>query len=152
MTTTEEFTETFEDGNHCIGMLPVAILRIAHASLLAYIREGSVTVVVKEVVRLTWKTARTTEHMDSTKRAGLALPTRRVIQIPMNVARSEEVEPSIAVIIADTYPGGPVAKRYACLFSNVSKCTIVIVLVKAILAEVSNIDIGPPVIILVANC
>ncbi len=69
----------------------------------------------------------------------------------MNVAGDEEVETSVAVVVAPGGAGGPVAEGDAGFFGDVGKGSVVVVVVEAVLAEVGDVDIGPAVVVVVGD-
>ncbi len=68
----------------------------------------------------------------------------------MNITGNEEIETAIPVVVAKTRPRGPVTEGYAGCFSHVGKGAVVIVVVKAILAVIGHVEVGPAIIVIVA--
>src|SRR5579883_1349628 len=75
---------------------------------------------------------------------------RWMLDVVMNISRHKEVQPSIAVIIAKTCSCGPVTECDACLFGNVSKGAVVVVVKEAVLSKVGHIKIWPAIVVIIA--
>src|ERR1700722_12473537 len=70
----------------------------------------------------------------------------------MHVAGNKQVETAVAVIIAKGRARRPVAESYSSFFGDVGEGSIVIIVVEAILAEVRHVEIGPAIIVIIADC
>src|SRR5215467_368421 len=74
-----------------------------------------------------------------------------MIEIVVDIARYEEVQQAVAVVIAPGCSRGPAAERHTSLFGNIRERAVVIVVVEAVLAEVRDVDIGPAVVVVVGD-
>src|SRR6185437_8159170 len=63
----------------------------------------------------------------------------------------EKSEPPVAVIIAKRRAGGPVPQRHSGFYGNIGEGAVVVVVVKAILAEICHVEVGPAVVVVIAN-
>ena len=90
----------------------VVSVGIVDAQLLAYVGEGAVAVVVKEMVVLACQAAWTAHHIDSAIVArsvtyGFGSRNGRIVEIDSGVAVDEQVEAAVAIVVAKGGPGGP---------------------------------------------
>src|SRR5450432_1110132 len=76
---------------------------------------------------------------------------RQMGHIPVDITGNEEIQFAVSIVIAESGSGRPVPERDARSFGYVTKRPIVIVVVKAILSVVGDVDVGPAVIVVVAD-
>src|SRR5450432_27762 len=74
-----------------------------------------------------------------------------MVQVVVDIAGHEKIQPAVAVIVAEGRSRGPVAQSDAGLFGDVRKGAVVIVVIKAILAEIANVDVRPSIVIVVPD-
>src|ERR1035441_8991419 len=74
-----------------------------------------------------------------------------MLQIVMHIARNEQIQPPVAVIVTPRSAIGPVAQRYARLLGYVSERAVVVVVVQPILSVVGHKDIGPAIVLKVGD-
>ena len=67
----------------------------------------------------------------------------------MKVAGDEEIEPSVAVVVAKSRAGRPSAECHAGFLRYVGEGAIVIVVVETVLSVVRNVEIGPTIVVVV---
>src|ERR1017187_9947272 len=70
----------------------------------------------------------------------------------MDVAGDKQVEPAIAIVISKRRTRGPPPKRDTGLLRYVSEGAVVVVVVQPVFAIVGYEDIGPAVVVVVADC
>src|ERR1017187_8188362 len=70
----------------------------------------------------------------------------------MDVAGDKQVEPAIAIVISKRRTRGPPPKRDTGLLRYVSEGAVVVVVVQPVFAIVRYEDIGPAVVVVVADC
>src|SRR5580658_8865830 len=108
------------------------------------------------MVALARQAARTAHHSDSAKLAepgwDAALASHgRIVGIELYVTGNEEVEESVVVVIAPGRTRRPSTERDSSFFRNVGKGAVVIIVVKAVLAEIGDVHVGPAVVIEIAH-
>src|ERR1035437_1964513 len=127
--------------------------RIGNSSLLGYIRECAVAVVVVKIGRRALQSSRTALDGDSAKLASRARTERRkIVQIQIHIVRHKQVRPAIAIVVAEgrsRCPSGIIAQ--ACLFSDVSECSIAIIAIQHYPAEAGHQQIGPAIVVVVSD-
>src|SRR5579864_3037360 len=77
---------------------------------------------------------------------------RWFVEIKLCVARNKKIDQSIMIIIAPGWASGPPAQCDTGFFSNVSKRSIVVVVIKPVLPKIRDINVGPTVIVVIPNC
>ena len=85
---------------------PVIAIGVVHAQLLADVGKGSIAVVVKQVVMLAFQSARPAHHLHAAILAKgevdrLRPRDRRIVQIDLRIAIYEQVQATIAIVIAE---------------------------------------------------
>ena len=110
----------------------VALLRIGDAGLLRDIGEGSVAVVVVEIVGRALEAARAALHLDSLVFAGVfGAEGGHVVEVEVDVMGNEEVGPAVAVVVAEGSAGGPLrVAGEAGGFGHVGECAVAIVAIQ----------------------
>src|SRR5215467_15096615 len=68
---------------------------------------------------------------------------RRMVGIEMHVARHKQIQQTIPIIVAPGWPRGPTAKSDASFLRHIRKSSIMVVVVKTILAVVRDVDVRP---------
>src|ERR1019366_9253404 len=116
------------------------------------IRELPISIVVEQVVRLAGEPAGTTfhryaAHLAKGRNRRSCFGTWLVLDVVMDISRDIEVKPAVAVVIAPGCTVRPVAQRHSSLFRNIGKGSVMIVVVKTVLAEVGYKNIWPAVIV-----
>ena len=76
---------------------------------------------------------------------------RQIVQIDFRVAGYEKIEPAIAVIISEGRACAPAFSRYAELFGYIGEGTVAIIVIETRHTEITDIDIWPTVVIIIAN-
>jgi len=66
-------------------------------------------------------------------------------------SRDKQVKIAIVVVIAPGRTCRPSAQRDSGLFREIGERAVLIVVVEAVLAEIGNVDVGPAVVIVVAD-
>ena len=74
-----------------------------------------------------------------------------MVHIPVNVSRDKEIKLAVSVVIAEGGTGGPVSKCNARSFGYIGKRAVVIIVVEAILPVIGDVDVGPAIIVIVAD-
>ena len=111
---------------------------------------------MEEMVALARQAARPAHHIDSAKlaeigRDGALSRDRRMVGIELHISRNKQIEPPVVVVIAPGRARGPASQRHACLLGDVGKSTVVVVVIEAVAAIVSHVDVGPAIIVVVAH-
>src|SRR5208282_2168697 len=75
----------------------------------------------------------------------------RPVEIELDVARDEEIEKAIAIIVAPGGAGGPSAESDAGFFGDVCESAVVVVVVEAIFPVVGDINVRPAVVVVVGD-
>ena len=75
----------------------------------------------------------------------------RMRHIVMNVSWNKQIQPAVAVIVAEARACGPVAERDARLLRHIGEGPIVFVVVQAVLSEVGYVEIGRAVVIVISH-
>jgi hypothetical protein len=74
-----------------------------------------------------------------------------MVEIVVYVAGDKQVEPTIAVVVAERSARRPVAQSYPGFLGNVGESAIVIIVIEAILAEIGYVQVGPSVVVVIAD-
>src|ERR1700757_1298061 len=83
--------------------------------------------------------------------ADSTLPSdRRVVGIELHVAWHKQIQQAIPIIVPPRWPRGPTAKSQAGFLRLISKCPIVIVVIKTVLSVIRDVDVRPAIIIVIA--
>src|SRR5271166_6224258 len=143
--------ETYKDRSKS-----VVTVVVSDARPFTYIRKCSIAVVMEEVIRLALEAARPAHYVFAAKLAetisnALVAGGRGIGQVIVNVAGNKKVKAAIAVIVSPCGAGGPVTESDSGLFRYIGEGAVVVIVVKAILAEVSYIDIRPAIVVIVCN-
>ena len=107
---------------------------IRNTRFCAHVGKGPVAVVMEKVVLLSDKTARTAHHALSSVPAILALRLGtarcgRIINVKLYITGDEKIQAAIAVVVAECCARGPASQRHASSFADVSKSSVVVVMV-----------------------
>src|SRR6476646_5630989 len=99
--------------------------------------------------------SRSTHHCDATGlaeiRRNCALPCNGwMIGVELHITGNKQIELSVVIVIAPGGSGRPAAQSDSRLHCNVGKCAVMVVVIETITPEVGNIDIRPPVIVIIA--
>src|SRR5438552_3913464 len=129
---------------------------IGDASFFADVGECAVAVVVEETISLARYSARPAHHVHPAKltriRGKSALArARRMIRIELHVAGNKQIKQAVVIVVAPCWPGRPPAERDAGFFRDVGKRSVVIVVVEAILSVVRNVNVGPTIVVVIAD-
>src|SRR6185437_3388263 len=60
------------------------------------------------------------------------------------------IEATIAVVVAESCARGPASQRDSSFFANISKSSVVVVMVQAVLAKISYVYVRPAVVVEIA--
>src|SRR3984957_18053606 len=114
---------------------------VGHAGFLTDVRERTISVVMKKMIGLALQASRSA-HYAFTAELAKAIPGgwRKMIHIPVDVSRNEEIQPAISVVVAEAGASRPVAQSNSRLFRHVGKRAIVVVVIKTVLSEIRDID------------
>ena len=129
----------------------IAVLRITHARFLGNISEGSIPVVVVQIVRRSLQAARAALHIDAQVFAGVArTECRHIVQAKIHVVGDEEVVPAVAVIISKGCSRGPLGvAAQPGAFGHVGKGAIAIVAIEHHPTKTGHQQVRPPVVVVV---
>ncbi len=129
----------------------IAVLRITHARFLGNISEGSIPVVVVQIVRRSLQAARAALHIDAQVFAGVArTECRHIVQAKIHLVRDEEVVPAVAVIISKGCSRGPLGvAAQPGAFGHVGKGVIAIVAIELHPTKTGHQQVRPPVVVVV---
>ena len=135
---------------------PVVLVLVLHACLHRHVGKRSIAVVVEQMVRLALQSARAAVHRRAAILAvgvahRLGPRNRQVVAVEVHIAGHVQVQPPVAVVVAPCRARRPVAQRHAGLLRHIGKRSVVVVVVKPVLAVVAHIDIGPAVVVVVGN-
>ena len=138
------------------GRETVAKLRVGDARVKADVGEGAVAIVAEEMIGFTEKAEWAAENIHAAilTRAGWNATLsgeNGMVDIEVHVTGDEEIEEAVTVEISPGWSGGPAAESYAGFFGNVGEGAVVIIVVEAILAEVSDVDVGPTVVVVIGD-
>ena len=138
------------------GREAVAKLRVGDGSVKADVGEGAVAIVVEKVIGFTEKAewAAKNIHAAILTRAGwnATLSSENgMVDVEVHVTGDEEIEKAVAVEVSPGWSGGPAAESYAGFFGDVGEGAVVIIVVEAILAKVSDVDVGPTVVVVIGD-
>src|SRR6185437_4758906 len=75
----------------------------------------------------------------------------RMISVELHVAGDKKVELPIVIVIAPRRPRGPAAQCHTRLLGDVGESAVVIIVVKAILAEIGDVDVGPAIVVVISH-
>ena len=108
------------------------------------------------MIGLALQAARSAKRLRSTERTvGIAdsfrSGIRKVVHIPVNITRNEQIEAAIAVVITKARTCGPITESYASLFGHIRKCAVMIVVIKTVLSIIGHIEIRPAVVVIVTH-
>src|SRR5437763_16018291 len=82
--------------------------------------------------------------------ADSTLPSdRRMVGIELHVTWHKQIQQAIPIIVAPSWPCGPTTKSDAGFLRHISKRSIVIVVIEAVLSVIGNVDVRPAIIILI---
>src|SRR5258708_5095588 len=74
-----------------------------------------------------------------------------IVGIEFSVARDEQAEAAVVIIVSPTRSRRPSTQRHASFFRDVGEGAIVIVVIEAVLAEVGDVNVRPAIVIVVTN-
>src|SRR5262249_14184740 len=132
----------------------VVSMRIGNTRFLADIREGSVAVVVKQMIAFSLKSSRAAHYFYAAELT-IASRTRArfrwMVWIVFGVSGNKQIKQAVVVVVAPCRPTGPATKYDTRFFCNVRKCAVVIVVIQAIFSKIRYIDVGPAVVIVISD-
>src|SRR5947209_4102855 len=82
----------------------------------------------------------------------LKIATRGIVGIELGVARHEQIKAPVVIVVAPTGAGRPAVKGNPGFFRDVGKCSVMVVVIQAILAEICDVEVGPAIIVIIADC
>ena len=141
----------------------VITVGVADPGLFAHVGERAVAVVMKQMVVLSLKSARTAHHVRPAilaQRAfdGIGACNGRVMEVVADVAGHKKVQPAIPVVVSeggagviDNHVGGAAVERDAGLFRYIRECPVVVIVVQAVLPQIGDVEIGPAIVVIVAH-
>ena len=135
---------------------PIVSVRVRNSRIQAHIRERPISIVVKQVIAFARQSSRPAHHVDPSELAKIrgnpSLPgNRRILDVVLHIPGHEQIQQTVAVVVAPRRPRRPSPQRHARLLRDVRKSPIVIVVVQAVLPEIRHINIRPPVVVVVAH-
>ena len=135
------------------GRQTEALLRIGNAGVFGDFREGAVAIVVVESVGETFEAARAALDVNAVVLAGFAgAEDREIVETDVHVVGNEQVGPTIAVIVTERGTHGPAfVERQTGLLGDVSEGAVSVVAVEHNPVETGDQQIGPAVVIVVAD-
>ena len=134
-----------------------------HAQLLADIGKGSIAVAVEEVVVRTLKSARAAHDLYSAIQAevvtsGVGAGERSVFQVEIDIAGHKQIELAVSVVVPEggagvvnRHVGRTFVEGHTGLHRDIGKRVIVIVAVEPTGADVGHVEIGPAVVVVIAD-
>src|SRR5207248_4012399 len=134
----------------------VIMLRVGDASFSTDIGECAIAIVVKQMIAFPRQTARaahgeTHAAILACAQADSTLPSdRRMVGIELHVTWHKQIQQAIPIIVAPSWPCGPTTKSDAGFLRHISKRSIVIVVIEAVLSVICNVDVRPAIIIVIA--
>ena len=103
---------------------------------------------MKENIRFARKSARAALHGDAAVLARLVLAElRQAIEIDLDVAAHEQIEPAVAIVVGESAAGGPPARGDARLFRDVGERSVVVVVIETVFSKGGDVEILPAVAI-----
>src|SRR6185503_13307515 len=72
-------------------------------------------------------------------------------RIELHVSGDKQIGPAIAIVVSPGRPGRPSAQCNSGFLGNVGEGSIVIIVVKAILPKIRNVDVGPSVVVIISD-
>src|SRR5438477_6988592 len=75
----------------------------------------------------------------------------RIVYVELHIPGNEQIKPAIVIVVSPGRAGGPSAYRDARFLGDIGKGSIMIVVIKAVLAKVRDVEIRPPVIVIVGD-
>src|ERR1700731_289923 len=134
----------------------IVALRVRNSSLYAHVGEGSVSVVVKQVIAFARQSAWPAHYFNSAKiteawRKSARPGDRRMLRIKLCVARNEQIEEAVVIVVSPRRSGRPAPERDARFLRDISECAVMIVVVETVFAEVRYINVWPPVVVVVPH-
>src|ERR1035437_117623 len=104
------------------------------------------------MIALSWETPRATHHTCAPVLAeALGVRDRRILDVVVKIPTDEQVQPPIAIVVAESRARGPCPQRYASLLSHIGERSVMIIVIEAVLPVVSYIDIGPAIVIVISH-
>ena len=97
----------------------VVTLGIGNSGSHADVGEGTIPIIVEEVILLSGQTTRSTHHIDAAEfteaRRDAALPgNRRMVSIKLYVSGNKQIQQAIVVVVAPGGPSRPATQGYSC--------------------------------------
>src|SRR5712692_11848576 len=74
-----------------------------------------------------------------------------MIRIKLCIARNEQIEEAVMIVVSPRRSGRPAAERDARFLRDIGECAIVIVVVEPVFAEVRYINVWPPIIVVIPH-
>src|SRR5712691_11620176 len=75
----------------------------------------------------------------------------RMVRVKLHVAGNEQIQQAIVIVVTPRRAGGPSTQRDAGFLCHILERAILIVVIKAVLSEIRNVDVRPAVIVVVAH-
>src|SRR5258708_24744143 len=124
-----------------------------YSSSFGDVSESSVAIVVVKNILAALKSSRTAGDHHSFVEAWAGFGHWRRGQIHIDVVSDEEIQPSVAVVIYESAASVPARafSRHSRFLADIGKRSVAIIVVKNILAVVSNTQIVPAVVVIVAD-
>src|SRR5438552_9763492 len=133
----------------------VVAFRIRYASFLADVRKSAIAVIVKQMVALAGHAPRSAHHSYSPELTEAGRKpggrSRQPIGIELHISGDEQVQKTIVVIITPGRSCRPTAKRDARLLRHVGEGSVVIVVIKTVLAVIGDINVWPTIVVVIAD-
>src|ERR1700674_3701875 len=144
--------EIGEDGSEA-----VATFAVSDARLQADVGERAIPIVVEEMIAFAEEAHGAAKNGDASVLAGAFGDAPfsgedGALEIVFHVTGNEEIEQTVVVVVAPGWARGPTAESDTCLFGDVGERAVVVVVVKAVLAKVRDVDVRPSVVVIVGYC
>jgi hypothetical protein len=152
---------------------PVKPFGVADAGLLGHVGKRAVAIVAEQMIGRTGQPLGAAHHRQRAigavrrvrrvsrahsgtcwlRRASLAgwtVPRRRwrqFLKVERHVAGDVQIEPAVAVVIAERAPGRPAVERHAGAFGRVDESAVAGIAIKPVRAEVRHVQIGSAAVV-----
>src|ERR1700728_3420296 len=108
------------------------------------------------MIGLTLQSARAAHHLHAAKFATgksnhRGACYRRMIEIVVHIAGNKKIQTAVAIVVTKSCASRPVAQSDSRFLRNISKRSIVIIVIKAILAEIRHVKGRPSIVVIIAH-
>jgi hypothetical protein len=126
---------------------------IVDASFLRNFFEGSIALVVEKQIRFSGHAPRAALHQNSLVPAEVRIVAklRQVVDIDMHIARNEEVDMAIAIVICPSSTSAETARTHSGPCGYILELAVAQVVIKGIAAEASYVNILQAIIVIIGD-